>query len=77
MVEIENTQIFPNPGNDYVQINGLAKDIKQVIIYDVEGKNVYQQHGTQPINVTLLNSGVYFVKVITEQFSFSKKWVKN
>lgn len=61
-------RIFPNPANDFIQLNGLAKDSENIRIYDITGRIVFQKQlntneSTTMLNISDLSSGVYVVKV--------------
>jgi uncharacterized repeat protein (TIGR01451 family) len=78
--------VFPNPGNDYVQIN-LDKELisnldskSYIVIRDLFGRMVKQQNITS--NSTLINtkdisSGLYLIECKTQNQSFGTvKWIK-
>ncbi|MBO7287112.1 MAG: T9SS type A sorting domain-containing protein [Bacteroidales bacterium] len=72
--------IYPNPVNDrlYIETQTLTQTIE---IYDVYGRiqnlsNSATQQLSNSINVDNLNSGVYFVKVVTENGEVVKRFVK-
>ena len=72
--------IYPNPVNDrlYIETQTLTQTIE---IYDVYGRiqnlsNSATQQLSNSINVDNLNSGVYFVKVVTEKGEVVKRFVK-
>ena len=74
----DNFNIYPNPVNDrlYIETQTLTQTIE---IYDVYGRRqelsaVSGQQST--INVANLNSGIYFVKVVTENGEVVKRFVK-
>ena len=59
-----STLIWPNPVSDVLSIDGLH-DNDIITIYDVTGCMVYRQsyHGNTGINMSTLNSGIYFMSV--------------
>ena len=65
--------IYPNPVNDKLYIE-TETEIKEVVVYDVYGR---VQNLRNSIDVTDLNSGVYFVKVVTENGETVKRVIKN
>ena len=72
--------IYPNPVNDRLYIETEAT-IESVTIYTVTGVMVGQQttvnrQQTLSIDVTNLNSGVYFVKVVTENGEAVQRFIK-
>ena len=73
--------IYPNPVNDKLYIESES-EIKEVVVYDVYGRvqnlrNSETQQLSNSIDVTDLNSGVYFVKVVTENGEAVKRIIKN
>ena len=72
--------IYPNPVNDKLYIEAET-EIEEVVIYDIYGrvqnlKNSETQKLRNSIDVTELNSGVYFVKVVTEKGEAVQRFVK-
>ena len=76
----ETIILFPNPATKYISINGLDKmDIKQVRIYDLSGKVIYNHSSMQRlIPIEDLKPGIYFIKIEIADgsmrvFKFQKK----
>ena len=71
--------VYPNPVNDRLYIE-TEVEIKEVVVYDVFGRQQdnksTSRQGNLTIDVTNLNSGVYFVKVVTENGEVVKRFVK-
>ena len=70
----KNIYIYPNPLN-YGILNIETKDISPVNIYDFSGKLLYSKmlnKGINKINVDFLNKGLYFIKINSSIFNFSK-----
>jgi hypothetical protein len=72
--------VYPNPVNDKLYIETEAT-IESVTIYTVTGAMVGQQttvngQQTLSIDVTNLNSGVYFMKVVTENGEAVQRFIK-
>ncbi len=69
--------IFPNPANESFSLNTtLATGI--VSIYNTNGQQVYTTRFTEPItniNVATFTSGIYFVKVKSDNNSITRKLV--
>ncbi len=61
----ETIILFPNPATKFISINGLdKKDIKQVRIYDLSGKEVYNTSSIQKlIPIEDFKPAVYFIKI--------------
>ena len=79
----ENTasfNIYPNPVNDKLYIE-TEVEIEEVSIFDVYGRNQnLRSSETQNLSISVdvanLNSGVYFVKVVTNDGEIVKRFVK-
>ena len=72
--------IYPNPVNDNLYIETQTQILTQTIeIYDAFGRQQLIANGQQPtaIDVTNLNSGVYFIKIKTNDGVITKRFVKN
>ena len=78
----ENTSylnIFPNPATDNLSIKA-NEEITEVNIYNIIGVSVYNEQCTNNnlnVNISEFNSGVYFVKVKTNNTEIVKRFVKN
>ena len=76
-----NFNIYPNPVDDRLYI-ATESEIEEVVVYDVYGRiqklrNSETQKLRNSLDVTNLNSGVYFVKIKTENGEVVKRFVKN
>ncbi len=82
IVELTSSiNVYPNPVNDKLYIE-TEVEIEEVVVYTITGVIVGQQstvNGQQTsfIDVTNLNSGVYFVKVVTENGETVKRIIKD
>ena len=77
---VPNVTIYPNPANDKVYIE-TEVEIKEIVVYDVYGRiqnlrNSETQKLRNSVDVSELNSGIYFVKVKTENGNVIKRIVK-
>jgi len=66
--------IFPNPVSNIVNINSIIP-IENVEFYDVLGKKVLTTKETAQIQIDHLTTGVYMLKVTTEQGLLVKKLI--
>ena len=76
-----NFNIYPNPVNDKLYIETEA-EIEEVVVYDVYGKTQNlriseSQNFRNSVDVSNLNSGVYFVKVVTSEGEVVNRFIKN
>jgi len=73
--------IFPNPTTDELRIIGGSFQIKKIEVFDMVGKllvsqNLLNSSFHQKIDISNLNSGIYLVKIVTEQGEIVRKAVK-
>jgi len=84
--DVELFQIYPNPVSSTLKINCGLSSVSNVIIeiIDLSGQILYvvQQNKNQPsgklntsIDVSTLNSGIYFVRLRTDNFSGTQKFI--
>ena len=73
-----NVSIYPNPTNDNLHIETEA-DIEEIIIFDVYGRRQdvsYQLSAVNSIDVSKLNSGVYFINIKTANENIVNRFIK-
>jgi len=66
----KNFNVYPNPTNDYIFVSNYEMNKVVIIITDVFGKELYKQEtslNNQKIDMTGLNSGLYFVEIISDE----------
>ena len=71
-------QLYPNPTEHVMYIeNNSSERIDQVGVYSITGQQILVKNKVQQINLSSLNTGIYFVKMTTESGnSFTQKVVK-
>ncbi|SHI31253.1 T9SS type A sorting domain-containing protein [Algibacter luteus] len=79
--DFDTSSIFvSNPVNDELTIKGLTQNVKDVNIYSLLGKQVMsiKVDGASTLNmdVSTLASGLYIVKMVGDNGSYSKKIIK-
>ena len=71
--------VYPNPVSDKLYIE-TEVEIEEVVVYDVYGRHQVTEtpsrQGNLSVDVSNLNSGVYFVKVVTENGEVVKRFIK-
>ena len=76
IVELSSAiSVYPNPVNDKLYIE-TEMNIEEVVVYDVFGRQQVNMTTGQQVEVSNLNSGVYFIKVRTENGEVVKRFVK-
>ena len=72
--------VYPNPVKDRLYIE-TSKQIQSIEVYDVYGRlqvtKTPSHQGDLSVDVSDLNSGIYFVKVKTEEGNIVKRIIKN
>jgi hypothetical protein len=72
--------IYPNPVKDVLNVKTETMNFESVQIYDVKGrvvKDVIVNQNSSQLNVADLESGVYMIKIVTDQgLSTTKKFIK-
>lgn len=71
-------KIFPNPTNGQLTIE--SKNIKSIVLFDIAGKilmteNWSQTSNVRNINISNVNTGIYFLKVSTDNGSLVRKLI--
>ncbi|MBK7130294.1 MAG: T9SS type A sorting domain-containing protein [Crocinitomicaceae bacterium] len=72
----QNIEIYPNPANNIVYLNGKSVEIDRIELYDMKGKLVLMSTITF-INISDIAPGSYLVKIITSEGVTSKQLVVN
>ena len=77
--------LSPNPAKDLLQVqmgSGIAGE-GALIILDAAGRQVYKRNivlqqgsNSMPVNIAMLQKGIYFVQIINGAGSYSKQFVK-
>ena len=74
-----NISIYPNPVKDRLYIE-TESEIEEVIVYDIYGRHQVTESPSHQemisIDISNLNSGVYFVKINTANGNIVKRFVK-
>ncbi|MBR5215942.1 MAG: S8 family peptidase [Bacteroidales bacterium] len=74
-----NVSIYPNPVKDRLYIE-TESEIEEVIVYDIYGRHQVTETPSHQemisIDISNLNSGVYFVKINTANGNIVKRFVK-
>lgn len=74
--QIDGLKVYPNPvSNGTFFINSDSDATKEVLVYDVLGKQVVKTSTSNAVNVSNLRSGVYIVKITEEGKTATRKLV--
>ena len=71
--EIADVAVYPNPANDVIHVEMMCESpVQRIDIYDVKGKLMISSIEKE-INVSELETGMYFVNILTEKGVVTKK----
>jgi len=73
---LANIYLYPNPTSDLVFIGGVNSELNAVV-YDLLGKQVMRKYITKKIDISILEKGVYFVKLSNGINNSVHKIIKN
>ena len=76
---LNSVSLYPNPANDVINVQCTMYDVQMVEVIDVYGKLIQTLNVTDnptSINVSNLASGMYFVRVTTEEGVATKSFIK-
>jgi hypothetical protein len=75
--EINSLTVYPNPTKGLIYINPKTKTIISIGVFDLLGKKVLQLDGNiQQVDISTLQSGMYFLRIVTEVGDFVQKIIK-
>lgn len=72
---VDDISVYPNPAHDIIRIDvetQLIASVQRVDLYDITGQIVLSSTETE-INVAELESGIYFVNILTDGGCLTKK----
>ncbi|MBL4753416.1 MAG: T9SS type A sorting domain-containing protein [Flavobacteriales bacterium] len=70
--------VYPNPTSDLIKFNQLPIKPGWILIYNVLGELVYRREWpNESVDVSNLQSGVYFVKLISEERIYTVELVSS
>lgn len=76
-------KVFPNPAQRSINVSALSSSLSKnptIIIYDMGGKAVINttiKSATKNIDLSSLQSGIYLMRIVEPQKSFSIKFIKD
>ena len=71
-------KIVPNPSNEFIKVSGLINKSKYEV-YNCLGKEICKGEifYNETIDIQDFESGLYFIRIYTENSIFTKKFIKN
>ncbi|MBI3501348.1 MAG: T9SS type A sorting domain-containing protein [Bacteroidetes bacterium] len=70
--------VYPNPSTGEFTVSSLQFPVKDIEVYDIYGKKVYQttvNRKQETLNLSAAGSGIYFLQLKTERGTVTKKLV--
>ncbi|MCZ4317736.1 T9SS type A sorting domain-containing protein [Aequorivita viscosa] len=75
--QIDTIKIYPNPTDGLLYIDANTESIIGATVFDILGKKVLQLQGNkQQVDISSLESGMYFLNLKTESGQFNQKVIK-
>lgn len=68
--------IYPNPVNEELNISIDPNDIQTIVIYNAKGQIILNPPASKQIDLSSLSPGIYFIRILTNQNTFSNKFIK-
>ena len=72
-VSNESFKLYPNPVEDYLYIQSSDTTIKNIDIYNILGKKIYNSSSENRLDMSSYSAGIYFVKINNFTFKIVKK----
>ncbi|HQV67701.1 MAG TPA: T9SS type A sorting domain-containing protein, partial [Saprospiraceae bacterium] len=76
----DDIQILPNPANQFLTIKSTEfNQFSEIVIADLSGKNIqslYNWNLENPLDVSQLKSGIYFLTIRQGSYSKSIQFLK-
>ncbi len=70
---LNSINIHPNPADQFIQISGFDIEPELYEIYDLSGRIIRSETFNSNINVSRLQSGIYYIRFIMENNIIANK----
>ncbi len=75
--QLNSLKVYPNPTNGLIFINSKTENIESATVFNILGKKVLQLNGNiQQVDISTLQSGIYFLRITTDSGELVKKIIK-
>jgi len=75
--QIDPIKIYPNPTDGLLYIDANTKSVIGATVFDILGKKVLQLNGKiQQVDISTLESGMYFLRIVTDRGEIVQKIIK-
>lgn len=69
--------VYPNPTNDMINLTGNIQEISEIQIIDMNGKSLLKMNqANQVIDLSNLQKGSYFIRIVKDQRVEQQKFIK-
>jgi hypothetical protein len=81
--ELNNIAVYPNPSKGIFNVEMGDITPKSIEVYDLTGKIIYSRKDFQTnsseirVDLSAISSGIYFMKIASEDQSVAKRIIKN
>jgi endonuclease I len=72
-----NVKIYPMPVNDRLYLTNIALEDIDVMVYNVNGQEIYLPITSNYLDVEELSNGMYFLRIVSNESLLSYKFIKN
>ena len=72
-VSNESFKLYPNPVEDYLNIDSTNTAIKNIDVYNILGKKIFSTNSVNRLDMSSFSDGIYFVKINETTFKILKK----
>jgi len=72
-VSNESFKLYPNPVENHLYIQSSDTTIKNIDIYNIVGKKIYNTSSKNKLDMSSYSAGIYFVKINNSTFKIVKK----
>ena len=62
-VSKDSFKLYPNPVEDYLNIDSSNTVIKNIEVFNILGKKIYSTNSSDSLDMSTYSAGIYFVKI--------------
>ena len=74
-LDVSQIKVYPNPASNYINVTSTIT-IDKIELYSILGKKVHETANANTIDISNLNSGIYFVQFYSGNRNITKKIIK-
>ncbi|MDL2256967.1 discoidin domain-containing protein [Bacteroidales bacterium OttesenSCG-928-I14] len=69
-------KLYPNPVTDVLSVENNLQSVKEIIVFDLNGKRVAEAVNTNRIDLSFLRKGIYLVRTVAGENVYNSKVIK-